>query len=162
VVTATKPERRKLTFATLDDVVRDAESLLATGYEQAGNWDLAQVCGHLAEWVRYPLDGFPKAPLLLRPALWLMRNTIGPRELRKVLDSGTMPTGMTTLKPSVPPPGGDPAAAVANLKAIVARFATAEGPFHPSPLLGLLTKDQLTKVHTIHGAHHLSFLVPRS
>ena len=78
-------ERRKLTFATLDDVVADAENLLAKGYDKAGNWDLAQVRGHLAEWLRFPLDGFPKPPLLIRPMLWLMKVTAGKKMLEKIL-----------------------------------------------------------------------------
>ena len=68
---------RKLAFATLDDVVRDAENLLAVGYDTAGNWDLAQVCSHLTEWLRFPLDGFPKMPVFLRPVFWLFRKTVG-------------------------------------------------------------------------------------
>ena len=62
--------RRPLKFDSLDAVVRDAENLLASGYDRAGNWDLAQVCGHLAEWLRFPMDGFPKVPLLIRQAVF--------------------------------------------------------------------------------------------
>ena len=87
------PERRKLTFAALDDAVRDAENLLAKGYDKVGNWDLAQVCFHLAEWMRYPVEGFPKPPLLMRPVFWTARNTIARRMLRKVLEKGEMPPG---------------------------------------------------------------------
>ena len=56
-------ERRKLTFASLDEVAADAENLLAKGYDKAGNWDLAQVAGHVAEWMRFPIEGFPKPPI---------------------------------------------------------------------------------------------------
>ncbi len=55
-------DRRQLRFNDLDEVVRDAETLLAKGYQKAGNWDLAQCCKHLAEWMRFPVEGFPKAP----------------------------------------------------------------------------------------------------
>ena len=44
--------RRELRFDSLDEVVRDAEHLLAVGYDRAGNWDLAQCCGHLAHAIR--------------------------------------------------------------------------------------------------------------
>ncbi|MBP3953806.1 DUF1569 domain-containing protein [Gemmata sp. G18] len=155
------PERRKLTFATLDDAVRDAENLLAKGYNRAGNWDLAQVCFHLAEWMRYPVEGFPKPPLLMRPVFWMARNTIARRMLRKVLEKGEMPPGAPTLKESVAPVGGDPAAAVAKLKAAAGRFKTHTGPFHPSPLLGVLSADEGNKVQVLHCEHHLSFLVPK-
>ncbi|HEX6983723.1 MAG TPA: DUF1569 domain-containing protein, partial [Planctomycetaceae bacterium] len=74
-----RPPRRTLVFHDLDDAVRDAESLLAGGYDRAGNWDLAQTCGHLVEWMSYPIDGYPRPPALLRPVFWAVRKTIGPR-----------------------------------------------------------------------------------
>ena len=76
-------ERRKLTFASLDEVVADAENLLAKGYEKAGNWDLAQVCGHLAEWMRFPSTGSRSRRSCIRPMLWLMRVTVGKTMLRE-------------------------------------------------------------------------------
>lgn len=154
--------RRKLTFATLDEAVADAERLLATGYDRAGNWDLAQVCFHLAEWLRYPVEGFPKTPLLMRPVLWLARNTIVPRMLKRSLEKGETPAGAPTLKESVAPPGGEPAAAIAKLKGAVERFEAHTGPFRPSPLLGVPSAEVGRKVQLLHCAHHLSFLVPRS
>ena len=154
-------ERRKLLFATLDDVVRDAESLLTKGYEKAGNWDLAQVCFHLAEWMRYPVEGFPRTPLLLRPVLWLMRNTVAGPALRSALAKGQMPTGQPTLTQSVAAPGGDPAAMVAKLRESVERFKAYRGPYQPSPLLGVLDADTALKVQLLHCQHHLSFLTPK-
>ncbi|MBY0460717.1 MAG: DUF1569 domain-containing protein [Gemmataceae bacterium] len=159
--TATKPERRTLRFATLDEAVADAENLLAKGYDRAGNWDLAQVCFHLAEWMRYPVEGFPRIPLLLRPVMWLMRNTLAGPALRKAIEKGEMPTGQPTLTQSLATPGGDHAAAVAKLKEAVERFKAYKGPYQPSPLLGVLDTDTALKVQLLHCAHHLSFLIPR-
>ena len=156
------PTRRKLTFATLDEVVADAEILLAKGYEKAGNWDLAQVCFHLAEWMRYPVEGFPRMPLLMRPVFWLVRNTVAGPALRKALEKGEMPAGQPTVTQSVAAPGGDPNAAVAKLKEAVERFKAFPGPYRPSPLLGVLDRETGHKVQLLHCAHHLSFLVPRA
>jgi hypothetical protein len=153
--------RRELRFDSLDDVVRDAEQLLAKGYDKAGNWDLAQACGHLANWMSYPLDGFPRPPLPIRLLLAVMRNTVGKRELRRVLDSGRMPAGGPTVRESVPPAGGDAAAAVARLRTAAERFRDHPGPVHPSPLFGALTKDEATRLQLVHCAHHLSFLIPK-
>jgi len=85
--------RRALTFDTLGAAVRDAEHLLAVGYEPAGKWDLAQVCNHLADWLRFAMDGFPTPPLLIRPMFWLLRNTIGPGELRRLIGGKPFPAG---------------------------------------------------------------------
>lgn len=154
-------ERRKLTFASLAEVVVDAENLLAKGYDRTGNWDLAQVCGHLAEWLRFPVEGFPKVPLLLRPLLWMFRVTKGKKILAKILEDGFSPN-IRTVPETVPPPGGDPAAAVAKLRDSVIRYATFDGDRHPSPLFGHLDKDTATRVQLRHCEHHLSFLVPRA
>ena len=158
--TATKPERRKLTFASLDEVAADAENLLARGYDRAGNWDLAQVAGHVAEWLRFPIDGFPKIPLLIRPVMWLMRMAAGKKLLAKTLAEG-FGTGGRTMPQTVPPAGGDAAAAVAKLKDAVAKWKAHAGEVHPSPLFGAMTKDTALRLQLRHAAHHLSFLVPK-
>lgn len=158
--TATKPERRKLTFASLDEVVADAENLLTKGYDRAGNWDLSQVAGHLAEWLRFPIDGFPKLPLLLRPVFWMVRVTGGKKMRAKILAEG-FSAGGQTMPETVPSPGGDAAAAVAKLKEVAERFKAHAGPIHPSPLFGAMNKDEALQLQLKHCAHHLSFLVPR-
>jgi Protein of unknown function (DUF1569) len=160
MVTATKPECRKLTFATLDEVVADAEILLAKGYDKAGNWDLAQVCNHLAEWMRFPVEGFPKIPLLLRPVFWLLRATVGKQMRTKIL-AGGFSAGGRTMPQTVFPPDGDAPAAVAKLKEVAKQFAAHTGPIHPSPLFGALDKDEALRLQLMHCAHHLSFLVPK-
>ena len=159
--TAIKPERRKLTFATLDDVVADAERLRDGGYDKVGNWDLAQVCFHISEWMRFPLDGFPKPPLPIAMMLWVMRKTIGPKMYRQYLAEG-MPSGKPTIPQSIAPPGGEVNVAIAKLKETVARFQEHAGPLHPSPLFGALDKEAAMKLQLVHCAHHLSFLVPRA
>jgi hypothetical protein len=157
-----QPSRRELTFRDFDAVVRDAESLAAGGYEKAGSWDLAQVCGHLAEWMRFPLDGFPKPALPVRLMLWLMRHTVGPRMLRRTLAARSMPSGWRTLRETVPPPGGDEAAAVERLRQVVARFQAHAGRYHPSPLFGDLDRGAWAELQLVHCAHHLGFLTPKS
>lgn len=155
-------QRRELNFDSLDDVVRDAEHLLAVGYDKVGNWDLAQCCGHLSEWFRYQMDGFPKAPLLLRPVFWLFRNTIGPALGRKAFKAGTMRPGLPTVPQSVMPGGEDAAKAVATLGNTIDRWKAYTGRLHPSPLFGSMTKDEWMKGQLIHCAHHLSFLIPKA
>ena len=154
-------KQRQLRFATLDEAVRDAENLLANGYERTGNWDLTQCCHHLAVLMDYPIDGFPKFTFPLNLGCWLLRHTIAPARLRKVLESGVWPSGVPTDKRTVPNSGGDDAEAVAKLKRAVKRLLDHKGPFQPSPLFGMLDKQTLVKLHRIHTAHHLSFLIPK-
>ena len=77
--------RRELDLCDLDAAVRDTQSLHAVGYLYAGQWDLGQVCGHLADWMRFPLDGFPMPPPPIGLMLWTMRHTVGRRWLGKTL-----------------------------------------------------------------------------
>lgn len=154
--------RRELRFDTLDDAVRDVEHLLAVGYEKAGNWDLAQCCGHLADWVAFPMDGFPRSPLPVRVMMFVMRNTVAPRMARKAMATGVLGDGLPTIPQTVHAPGGDPAAEVARFRDTVARFARYDGPLHPSPLAGAMDKPTVGRLHALHAAHHLSFLVPKT
>jgi hypothetical protein len=156
------PIRRELRFTALDDIIRDAEHLLSAGYDKAGQWDLAQVCNHLANWVKYPMDGFPPVPLLLKPVMWIAKRTMMPKFERQLREHRSMPPGIPTAPASVTPPGQDEAAAVVNLRDALRRFETYTGPIHPSPLRGVVSKDCWMDTHLIHGAHHLSFLLPKS
>jgi hypothetical protein len=156
----TTATRRELRFDSLDDVVRDAEALLAKGYDKAGNWDLAQVCGHLADWLTYPVAGFPKAPLPIRVMLRLVRATLGRKMFEKYLREG-MPAGKPTMPQSVHPAGGDPVAAVAPLREAARTFQAHPGEYLPSPLFGRLDRGDATRLQLAHAAHHLSFLIPR-
>ena len=155
-------QRRQLRFATLSDAVCDAEHMLANGYEKAGKWDLAQCCHHLAVLMTWPIDGFPRFRFPMNVGVWLLKKTVAPGWLKKVLRTGVWPTGTPTDERTVPPAGGNDAEEVLALKRAVERLLTHTGPLHASPLFGMLDKDTLVKLHCIHTAHHLSFLVPRA
>ncbi len=159
-MTTAAATRRPLSFDALDAVVADARALLQSGYTKAGNWSLGQACGHLAAFVRYPLDGFPRLPAPIRVAMWAFRNTVGPGQKRKVLAAGAMPAGMPTLTQTVPPAGADDAAGVREYAEQIERLKAFAGTPHPSPYLGPLTRDELVRATCIHAAHHLSFLAP--
>jgi hypothetical protein len=155
-------QRRRLRFATLDEAVRDAEQLSAGGYEKAGNWDLTQCCHHLAVLMGWPIDGFPPFRFPRNVGVWLLKKTVAPGWLRRVLTTGVWPAGTPTDERTLTPPGGDEAEAVAELRRAVGRLLAHAGPFKESPLFGMLDKETLVKLHCLHTAHHLSFLVPKA
>lgn len=161
MTTATKPERRTLKFATLDDVILNAENLRANGYDKLGHWDLSQICLHLADWMTYPVAGFPRAPLPIRMMLWMIRATIGKAMYRKYVAEG-MPSGKPTMPQSIHEAGTDSTAAIAKLNEAVERFKAFDGTLHPSPLFGALNKDEALRLQLAHCAHHLSFLIPKA
>src|SRR5262245_29715773 len=100
-------ERRQLIFHNLDEVVADVDNLRAKGYDKAGNWNLAQISSHLAAWIRFATDGYPRAGCFMGQILWLMRFTVGRRMLRTILREGKMTTGAPTMNETVPPPDAD-------------------------------------------------------
>lgn len=153
--------RRELHFESLGDVLRDVEALQAGGCESLGRWDLAQTCQHLADWMQFPLDGFPRQPAPIRGLLWLLRHTIGSRQFQRILTTGRIPAGGPTMPETIHASGGEDAAAVEQLRHAISRFEAHSGPLHPSPLFGPMDHDQARRLQLIHGAHHLSFLRPR-
>jgi hypothetical protein len=154
--------RRQLSFTSLDDIIQDAERLHAVGYEMTGQWDLAQISNHLACWVKYPMDGFPKLPFFLKPIFFVMKFTLIPKFEHQMRVERKMKAGMGTAPMTRFPPGQDEAAAVANLKNELTRMKAYTGPMHPSPLRGQLLKEDWVDSHLVHCAHHLSFLVPKA
>ena len=154
--------RRSLEFNDFAEVVADIESLHANGYDQLGDWNLGQVCGHAADWMRFPMEGFPRPAFPTRMMLAALKVTVGKRMIRKVLDTKEMPEGNPTLPETVHESAENEQESVEALCEAIRQFEKSDGPFHASPLFGELTRDELIQLHLIHCAHHLSFLVPKN
>jgi hypothetical protein len=153
-------KRRRLQFATFDALIDDIDDLRACGYDRAGNWDLAHVCEHLTRFMRLSLDGFPPD---FRFALPL--RVIGSTVVKwTTLATGWIPAGVKAPHPSLEVDEDDvrpEATAASHCIATIREVRDHEGPFHPSPLFGRMPPEQWRRVHLIHAAHHLSFLIPR-
>ncbi len=148
-------ERRNLQFSTYDELVAEIEQLHRSGYKQLGNWNLGQICDHLAYYLRGSLEGFPfRLP-------WIVRRLIGRRILRRILRGERRPAGGRTIPASVPPGRVDELTAVAATCALVRRLSDPAVPLHPSPLFDRLTPDEWRILHLSHAAHHLGFLIPK-
>ena len=86
-------ERRNLRFSVLADIKSDLLNLLSKGYTKTGEWDLDQIANHLADWMTFPMDGFPKMPLLIKILIGIMRITQGKSLYKKFVDNQRMSTG---------------------------------------------------------------------
>ncbi len=156
-------ERRNLRFSNLADIKSDLLNLLSKGYAKTGEWDLDQMANHLADWMTFPMDGFPKMPLLIKILIGIMRISQGKSLYKKFVDNQRMSTGQPTMPQTVHKPDADPDSTlqtVERLAAVIDRLATYRGPIHPSPLFGKLDYDEVVALQLAHCAHHLSFLVP--
>jgi hypothetical protein len=145
--------RRSLKFATLDDVMPEVDRLLA-GCSTVGKWSLGQICQHLTAGVVFSVEGYPEA------APWLIRKTFGPVMIRRILKSGTFPSGFQLPEKYWPKPSEDARAEAEALRAALRLFGMHTGPFAEHPLGAKLSGAEWSLLHTIHAAHHLSFVLP--
>jgi Protein of unknown function (DUF1569) len=162
VASTRDPRRRTPEFRELDDVMRDVDALASGGYDRVGNWDLSQICGHIAQWMSYSVKGYPRGPAPIRLMMALLRVTIGKSLLRKTLSSGFMDAGAPTLKQTIPAATSDPTPAINELRRVIEDFKSHKGDYQVSPFFGPMTREQMTRLQLIHCAHHLSFLKPKT
>ena len=153
--------KRELNLENFDQIKNDVQNLLARGYESHGKWNLAQTCKHLNCWMSYPMDGFPKVPLFLKPVMWAMKTFMGKKQLRKVLQEGAFKEGLPTMPKTVfESDDSSDQDAVEEFLETVDRFKTHGGPFQESPLFGPMNTSDCKKLQLIHCQHHLAFLTP--
>ena len=153
-----EPKKRQLKFDSLDEMMSEVRSLKENGYVSNGNWTLGQTCGHVANWMTYPLDGFPVPPLPIRAIFWVMKKTVVPGMKRKILAEG-FTGGMMTAPESVPKPDElTDQQGVEQLQKIVDRVKEFGGELIPSPLFGPMDKEMHVRVTLLHAEHHLGYL----
>jgi hypothetical protein len=154
--------KRQLRYESFQEILADVEHLQRAGYDMAGQWNLAQVCGHCTTWLKCPVAGYPKISFLTKLPMWIVRKTIAPKVLAEVLHSGEMKSGTRTLPGTVPPADSQLPSMIAELRLAIAEFEAHTGEYAPSPFFGQLTRAQLQKLHLVHCCHHLSFLQPKT
>ena len=79
---------RSLSFSELQQVMPEVYRLLDQGYTQMGSWDLTQTCEHLADWMSFPFDGFPKPPWFIAWMFPIKRLTVGKSSLKRIPATG--------------------------------------------------------------------------
>jgi hypothetical protein len=146
-------ERRTLTFTRLDEVMPDVDRLLE-GHRTAGQWSLGQICNHLSGAIQGSVEGFPlRAP-------WVVRKLIAPIIKRQIFRTGRMTEGVKLPKKFLPKPDLDSRAEAEALRAALRLYAAHSGPMAAHPFFERLSRDEWTRLHCIHCAHHLSFVHP--
>jgi Protein of unknown function (DUF1569) len=157
VDTAKVAGRRQLRFASLDEVVADAERLVSSpNTKMLGNWPLRQLLSHLATAINSSIDGtFGLAP-------WYIR-LVGPFLKRRFITKG-FSAGFKLpreLEATFFPAGGSSQEALDGLRRAVGRTKN-EQMTGRHPVLGKLTHDEWTQLHLRHAELHLSFALPQS
>lgn len=142
-------DRRAVRYGDFGAVTADVRSL-RRGYEQLGNWSLAQIAWHLNKAFEFQLDTPVADPTdeqrSFRPAM------------EKSFAVGSLPTGLKTPDVALPPSSagdGD----IDALLAMLGRVAAHDKPAQHRRF-GPLTADEFRRLSLLHCAHHLSYLVP--
>ena len=154
--TSAVKDRRPVHFENLDDIVADAEMLVAAKQLRTlGNWTLGQALGHLAISMNGAIDGVPIKP-------WFIMRLLG-RLMKKRFLRGPMPAGFKLPKAAeakmVPPPQLSAAEGLEKLRSAVARLQR-EPTRSASPFLGNLTREEADRLQLRHSELHLSFFWP--
>jgi Protein of unknown function (DUF1569) len=146
-------ERRPLEFSSLTEVMPEVDRLLER-HRTGGNWSLGQICNHLSDSLIYSVNGFGvKAP-------WLIRMTLGRIFKRQLFQSGQMRAGIKLPEKFLPKNGLDSRAEAEALRAALERYSAHAGSLADHPMFGPMNRDEWTRLHCIHCAHHLSFVHP--
>ena len=157
-MTTSTLSRRELTLDRLEDALSECTRLLDSGYTQAGNWTLGQMCLHLRLTMEANMHGYPRWMTALgMPLRPILRAFALPRIL-----AGNSISGIRTAGMFVPPRGLDDTEQVKLFEECVREFENHAEPLHPHPGFGRMTHEEFGRFHAAHAAHHLGFLIPPS
>ena len=149
-------ERRRLRFESFDQARAEVARLQAQPYDRCGNWDLYQMCDHVADAMERCISPGGFGFGMPRPIQTVARTTVLPL----VLWTGRIPAGTKVPEHRIPNPVGDGERSVARFDQSARQFESHTGSFAPHPFFGRLTGEKWRRVHLIHIAHHLGYLVP--
>jgi Protein of unknown function (DUF1569) len=147
--------RRQLNYASLDEIVADAERLSSVPVKTLGNWSAGQVYKHLATAFNGSIDGLPDA------FPWHIR--LMGRLFKKRLLAGAMPPGFKLpaefAKAVLPEPTATEVG-LAELRAAIARLKR-DSRRAKHPVFGNLSDEEWNRIHLMHANLHMSFLAPQ-
>ena len=157
VDTAKVQGRRSLSFASLDEVVAEAERLVAArDVEMLGNLSLGQILAHLAIPINGAIDGVEaKGP-------WVIRTFLGPWIKARIARKGMSP-GFQLPRKFVKdffPENVSAEQGLERLRKAVERQKS-ERMTSDHPMMGPMSHEEWERLHRRHAELHLSFAVPR-
>lgn len=151
---ADKPERRELSFGSLDEAVAEAERLAQGEVRTTGKHSFGQILEHLArthDMATGKVVG-PRPPWFMRLMMPLMKGMIlnGPVKpgfkLPKDAEAFFWPEGEVDVQQ-----------ALSHLKESVENYKT-NGPLAVHPVFGKVSREQNDRLNQSHCAMHLSFV----
>lgn len=160
VDTGKSSDRRSLKFQSLADLRQDLNAIEAAHkagrLRQTGNWTPGQIFTHLAAFINFGYEGYPKS---LQPP-WIIRMFL--RLKTKAYVNDRMPAGVKI--PGIPTGtvGAEDVSfevGLERLRAAIDRLDASPPPVE-SPAFGPLSHEDKKKLNLRHAELHLSFLHP--
>lgn len=148
--------RRQVSYASLSELLADAERLAAGPAKTVGGWSLGQIFTHLAIGLEGSVNGYTVKPCSW-PVRWVARTFILPRFLKKGMPAGFKLKGDAAQK-LVPPPTTTEAG-LNRLRAAIALNQATEVR-HMHPIFGQLPQAVCDRLHLRHAELHMSFAAP--
>ncbi|MEM7681440.1 MAG: DUF1569 domain-containing protein [Planctomycetota bacterium] len=149
-----KPERRALCFESLEELLADAEAMLAApSVRTTGNWSAGRIVDHVGRTIRQSVEGFVGGRAVL-PVRWLSKAFF------LAVANRPFPAGIKFpgfAKAALEPDDVALDEAVQRLRDAVA-LARSKKMTAPSPLAGKLSDAQWEKLHCRHAELHFSFV----
>lgn len=152
---STTPERRELSFSTLNEAVAEAERLASGEVRTTGKHTFAQILKHLAlthDMSTGKIVG-PRPPLMMRILMPLMKSMI----IKDVKPGFNLPPKAEAF--FWPDQEFEVPQALAHLKESVENYKT-NGPLEKHPVFGRLSREKNLELNCKHCAMHLSFVHP--
>jgi hypothetical protein len=144
--------RRSLSFADLSQIVPNVQRIRGAD-RTVGRWTLGQICTHLANSFHGSIDG-------LDLSRHRFKRFFFSRQLLRYTFRYGIPASYR-VDPGIEPQSDvDPDEAIEELTRAIERYRNHHGPLEAHPLFGKMPREAWDRVHCIHCAHHLSFVVP--
>lgn len=147
--------RRSVHYNTLDDLLKDVNTVFSGNFETVGNWTAGQILSHLATGLEVAVQGADfRAPLWLRLFARLMRKSF----IQKPMKPGFKLSGKAAER-FTPAENATVEEGLRRIREAIARAKTTqERPTHP--FLGKLSKEDSDQFQLRHCELHMSFLLP--
>ena len=148
--------RRKVSYASYEQMLADVRKLAEGQTTTMGNWSLAQICKHLAAAFHGAIDGIAfRAP-------WPMR-VIAKLVMKRTFLTKALPAGFSIPKKAqhqfLPEDAAELAVAIEALEAAVERLKK-EPKRVPHPIFDQLSREEWDQFNLRHAELHMSFVKP--
>jgi len=151
--------RRILRFTSASDVLTDAERLAAADragtLKRLGNWSLGTAFNHLASWIDYEYDGYPKEFKVPPRILCFVARVF----MKKRFLYSPMPRGWRLPKVEAGTFATEPTELEAGLTALRRAWQRLESTpcAVPHPIFGVLKHEEWIAMHLRHAELHLGY-----